>query len=1151
MSIRWLIYFISVVFYLNLSAQSNFADKSVLNSGTWYRIKIEESGIYKITYEDLINMGFNAPENIRVYGNGGGQLPYSNDAEFKDDLQEIAIYQNTNSDFGPGDFYLFYGEGPVTWKYNESLNMFVHQIHEYSETNYYYLTASFGPGKRIEEIDNTQLPQQFVVSSYDVRDYHEEEKRNLINTGRRWFGESFHSQKLELPFNLNSIINGSEIKLYTASAVRSGNNKTISISANSSQIATQNFSYVLVTENEATYADVEETTTTFSSGTSNIAIGFELVNYSFGELAYLDFVVLNGRSNLVINEPSFFFRDRNSLTPASVALFRLANATTSTNVWNITEHNSVQSIKGNLNGGVLEFKDSVDVLNEYVAVDVNYNYNRPVIEDETYNDVGWLNSNQNLHALSGYEFLIVTHPLFIEQAEELAELHRGKDDMSVAVVTTEQVYNEFSSGKSDASAIRNLAKMLYDRSTEERPFKYLLLFGDGTYDNRGRNPDNPNYIPTFQSTNSTSPTVSYATDDIYGMLEDGEWSVTGTLDIGVGRLPVKSTENQVEAQGVVDKMKTYYSPEVMRDWRNKMIFLGDDGESGWDNKVFMVDSDSLTKIIERCEPTMNFTKIYLDAYEQISSSTGAAYPDAEVALAEALKKGALVFNYMGHGGEGGITQEKVFQKADIEALTNAPYFPLFMTATCQLSRFDNVVIEESGAYANKVSAGEAALLNPNGGAIALFTTTRLVYQSSNYRLSQNVYKNMFERDEHGKRYRLGDIIRIAKNKTLDSSNKFKFALLGNPAMTLAYGEYNIITDSINGTFVGAQNDTVGALDNMIIAGYVASPDSAILSDFNGVIQVNVFDKEYLATTRGNDDIPTFEFSMQDKLIYRGKATVKNGRFKIEFKIPKDISYSFGKGKITYYAQNSVFDAKGYHKEFYIGGTSENVVPDFEGPQIRLFMNDTTFEDGGLTNADPVLLADIYDESGINTTGNGIGHDVTGVLDENYSEDLLLNDYYEGELDNYRSGKILYPLNDLEEGFHEISVKVWDTYNNSAEEQISFYVKESDNGVVIDKLYNYPNPMRESTHFQYSHNMPGEHEVHLEIYDLTGRLLYVYRQTNYESGFVSQPITWEPNTAEGGEIMPGVYPYRIHVKVNSDIDAGTFDANQDGTLIIIP
>ncbi len=1144
------------LFLLNTNGQSNFLDQSVLKSGKWYRFKIDKTGIYKITYEDLISLGFETPQNIRIYGNGGGQLPLSNDSLVKDDLQELAIYPSNKSGFTEGDFYLFYAEGPTSWRYDDEKGMFIHHLHDYSETNYYYLTTSFGAGKRIEKKDNSYISENKSTNEYDFRDYHENELKNLLGSGlklgsgSRWFGEKFSENPVTVNVKTNELAS-SNVELFSAVAVRSGESKIVTVQANSEQIDTFNHKPVNLTDSEYKYADIEEKKVEFSTSVTDLNFTYKLQTPQVGELAYLDFIFVNARCKLSINSPEFYFRDINLVEKGKSARYSISNANSAIRIWNITDHNNVFEINSSIAGAELSFKDSVSFLNEYVAVDVTNNFGKPVFVDEEFNDVGWIN-NQNLHAMEVPELLIVTHPVFILQAEELAKLHREKDAMKVAVVTTEQVYNEFSSGKPDAVAIRNLSRMLYERSTVEAPYKYLLLFGDGSFDNRTRDPNNPNYVPIFESYESVNPISSYSTDDVYGMLDPGEWSVNGDIDIGIGRIPVKSTENQREAQGVVDKIKLYYEPSVMKDWRNRMIFLGDDGESGWDNKQFMVNSDTLTKVVERKVPSINVTKIYLDAFPQISSSTGASYPEVEDALNVAFKKGALVFNYIGHGGESGITQEKVLQKSDIKGLTNAPHFPLFMTATCQMSRFDNVIIEESGEFISRVSAGEEALLNPNGGAIGLITTTRLVYESENFRLSQNIYRNLFEKDADGKRYRLGDVLRLAKNNIKGSINEFKYVLLGDPAITLAYGEYKVITDSINGTSSTIQTDTVNALENIIVSGFVAYDDSTIINDFNGVVTLNVFDKKYMVTTRGNDNIPVFDFTMQDRMLFRGNATVKNGRFSAEFKIPKDISYSFGEGKISYYAQNGVVDAKGHFSNFIIGGSSEIIEEDMEGPEVELYMNNESFEDGGITDANPVLIANVYDENGINTTGSGIGHDIMGVLDPETGSPInyLLNDFYEGELDDYRSGKIQYPLSDVTEGQHDISVKVWDTYNNSTEKTLGFFVKGGDK-IFIEKVFSYPNPMSDHTNFQYHHNMPGKHEVHLEIFDLTGKLIYIYNVVNEEQGFVSEPITWERNSGNGVIIAPGVYPYKLKVRVKNNLNEREFIGSENGRLIIIP
>lgn len=1140
-----------MAFYLHTPVKANFVEKSVLNSGSWYRIKVSSTGVYRISYEDLKAIGFETPENIRIYGNGGGQLPYLNQAEVTDDLAEVALYANLGGDsqFGPGDYYLFYAEGTLQWEYNLSYKMFVQKQHIYAENNYYFITSSFGPGKRISEVDNPSISPNVIVNSYDIYAHHELESSNLIGTGRLRFGENFREFPFEKSFNLNAPLSNQPIKLLTSVALRSSIPKSVDVKFNSTSLEQMSFRSSNTTNSEAIYADHKKKLYAINASDAEVKIKLSLLNGVISDEVYLDFITLNARSSLIINTPEFFFRDISSVGAGQAAKFEISGANSSTQIWNVNDHNQVYRLKTNLSGGQISFVDSVSTLKKYLAVDVNSNFRTPVLSSEGNEDVGWI-ENQNLHALPTPELLIVTHPLFIEQANELAELHRDKDLMRVVVATTEQIYNEFSSGKKDVCAIRNFARMFYERSTPSVPFKYLLLFGDGTYDNRTSDPNNPNYIPTYQSPESMSPTASYTSDDMFAMMEPGEWDESGDLDIGVGRIPVKSTENQQEAQGVVDKIKLYYEPKVMKDWRNRLIFLGDDGESGWDNEIFMADSDSLTRIVEKYEPTMNITKIYLDAYPQISSSTGAAYPEVEIALANAFNRGALVFNYMGHGGENGITQERVFQKTDIEGLKNSPNFPLFITATCQVSRFDNVVIDETGEFANKLSAGEAALINPNGGAIALLTTTRLVYQDSNFRLSKNVYNQLFKKDENGKRYRLGDIMRIAKNNTSGTTNKLKFSLLGDPALTLAYGEFKVLTDSINSQDVSVEMDTISAFEKVRISGHIADNNSTLIDDFNGVVYVNAFDKKYTASTRSNDGIPIINFSMQDKMLFRGKAKVVNGLFTVEFKIPKDISYSFGKGKMSYYATNDIIDAKGYFDGFIIGGTSNEIIDDFDGPEISLFMNNEGFKPGGLTNSNPVLLAKVSDENGINTTGSGIGHDISGVLDDEQTNRFVLNDYFEGELDDYRRGSIRYPLSDLEDGRHEFYIKVWDIYNNSNDARIDFYVQGA-SGIILEKIMNYPNPASTFTNFQYSHNMPGKHEVFLQVFDLSGRVVYSFDNESEEQGFVSQPIAWDIGSASGNKLTPGVYTYRLQVMVKSGQDTFEKSDFQSGRLIIIP
>jgi hypothetical protein len=1145
MNLRLIISILLLQISVFLCAQDNFSKSSVLNQGKWYKIKVRESGIYKLSFDDLKKIGFDNPENVRVFANSGKQLPFLVSDEMEDDLYELPLYQNVTS-----NYYLFFAEGPLSWDYNSASATFEQSMNYYATANYLYLTTGTGKGRRIQNINNSALAATQTVTSFSWRDYYEEELFNLIQSGREWYGYQFKNVPFKYSFIVNNFVQNAELKIKVRTVSRAEYGEKVIYSLNESQLGYADFSSVDFSSTENTYGVIRENQFTVGLNSESNSFTAQTTVAGVNDEDYIDYVTLNARCGLTVTDFPFFFRDINSYLNGGIAQFKLGNANTNTQVWNVTSQKSVYSLTGNLNGDIFEFKSPVDSLYEFVAIDLARNYPSPVLTDEILNDLGWI-GNQNLHAISTPEMLIVTHPLFLEAADTLAELHRTEDNMTVTVVTTEQVYNEFSSGKADVCAIRNFARMLWERSTGSSKFKYLLLFGDGSYDNRTYNENNTNYIPTYQDKESLRPTVSFTTDDIFGQLEPGEWSNSGTLEIGVGRLPVYWTKENGDkiAWDMIKKIKIYYQPEVDRDWRNRMIFLGDDGDSYWDSTIFLRDTERLINTIRSEAPSINFSKIYLDAYTQVNSSTGPSYPEVEKALQEAFNKGALVFNYMGHGGEQGITQEKVMQKSDFERLSNSPYFPLFITATCQVSRFDEVKIEEN-LYTRVVTAGEAALLNPKGGAIAMFTTTRVVYQTSNYELSQSVYQNMFKKDEQGKRYRLGDLIRIAKNQN-QSMNDKKFALLGDPAITISYGEYKVVTDSINKSPLTGVSDTVNALGKVKIAGHLEYNDSTPIEHFNGVVQVSVFDKEYEVETKGNDiNMPIFKFTMQDKLLFRGNASVNEGRFSIEFIVPKDISYNYGKGRVTYYAYNPEINATGYCENFVIGGTSENIDMDSEGPEIKLFLNDENFVDGGITSPSPVLLANLFDEHGINTTSIGIGHDISAFLDSHYSDVIILNDYFDGALNDYRSGTIRYLLQDLGEGHHTINVKVWDTYNNSSDANLGFYVARGDK-IIINKLFNYPNPMTTSTTFQYSHNMPGVHHVILEIYDLSGKKIYDYRKTNQESGFVSEPILWDRMTSSLTQIQPGIYIYRIIVNVVSDNDGENYESSLTNKLIIIP
>ncbi len=607
------------------------------------------------------------------------------------------------------------------------------------------------------------------------------------------------------------------------------------------------------------------------------------------------------------------------------------------------------------------------------------------------------------------------------------------------------------------------------------------------------------------------------------------------LDIGIGRLTVKTPG---EAQSVVNKIKSYNTNKNMSDWRNVLCFVGDDGENK-NGTQHMLQADSLANTIMKKYPEYMVKKLLLDAYKQVTTSTGPRYPDVYRAILDNFNSGMLIFNYSGHGGELGITKEQVLQKTDIMGLKNKDALPLFITATCEFSRFDDISDEE-GVITEKTSAGESALLNPAGGGIGLLSTTRLVYSGPNFELNKFFYKYAFERNSDNKKYRLGDLMRKTKNERRNDENRLNFTLLGDPALELAYPEYKIITDSVNGISIDEGLDTLKAFSKINISGHVCYTDSTVMESFNGIVYPSIFDKVQVRTTLGNDDINTMNFNVQENIIYKGTASAVNGRFNFSFIVPKDISYSIGKGKISYYAQDSVTDANGYFSNIYVGGTSDYIPYDNYGPDIRLYLNNDKFKTGGITDKDPVIYAEINDENGVNTVGNGIGHDIIGILNENINELIVLNNYYHADIDKYNSGTVIYQLNDLYPGEHSLRVKVWDIFNNSSEETIRFTVTESDE-IILEKVYNYPNPVSEYTIFQFEHNKDNNIlKVTVDIFDLTGRLIYRIHHEELSTGYRSESIYWDGKNLNGYKLPKGIYPYRVRVETDDGKVAEKFE-----------
>lgn len=1101
---------------------------SVLASGDWYKFSIPSTGMYKIDYETLKKAGINPdninPQQLRLYGNAGGMVPVSNGDPRIDDLAENAILVSGEGDgrFDKGDYILFYAVGPHTWKQNGIV--FNHTYNIYSDLSYYFLTV--GPGNGLRVLDKP-LPGTYdqEISSFDAYDFYEKDEVNILGSGQEWLGDLFNYTTSSRTYTLNSVDAVPNTTAFVkVSAMAAANiNTNFSISVNNQSAGNLAISGIsnLFSDPYPKNGVIGSVTLNVSSnlltsGTANVGISY---NYN-GNASYkghLNYIELNYKRSLVFSGRDFGFRAINS-TSTSTSRFIISNPFAGMIIWNVTNPTKPERIVYSIQNGLAVFNDVSSTLQEYrVFSDVNF---------PTPGFAGKIN-NQNLHSIGSPvpELLIITTDLFKPSAERLAQHRRTYSGMRVNVVGVNEIYNEFSSGALDLVAIRDFIKMVYDRSTATDSLKYVLLFGDCSYDYKNRLANNSNFVPIYEAKESMNPTATYSSDDYFGFMDnvEGDWdenasSIKHDLDIGIGRLPVNSV---TEADIVVNKI-IYYdtNPQTLDSWRNRICFVADDG----DHNSHQLSAEKLAIRITSDFPLFNINKVFLDGFTQVSAPGGEVSIDAKNQLTNNVEKGMLVVNYTGHGGENEWAQEKILETSDILSWKNMDKLTFMVTATCDFGRYDN----PGGS-----SGAEYAIRSAQGGAIALMTTTRPVYANSNDLINNALYDYLFTKI-NGEWPSLGDVMKHTKNNSISGVNNRNYSLLGDPSQKLAYPKDQVIITSINGHNPLSYTDTIGALSKVTIEGEVRVGGS-LNTDFSGTLSTIIFDKNTQVMTLGNEqNSPPMPYVKYNNALYNGKATVNQGKFKFSFVVPKDISYLKGQGKISLYAAkaNVMQDAGGYEKNLIVGGEAENVAEDNTPPAMKLFMNDESFVNGGLTGSNTTLLVNLFDENGINIAGTSIGHELTAVLDDS-KEVINLNDYYTSKLDNYQEGVIKYPLRNLAPGNHSIRVKVWDTHNNSYEGVLEFVVANEED-LSLRNIFNYPNPFSTNTEFHFDHNRAGEDlDVLIQVYTVSGKLIKSIRETKFQSSAHVSSIYWNGRDDFGDKIGKGVYVYKVQIKASRD------------------
>jgi hypothetical protein len=1125
----------------NLKKKADQTYNSVLENGSFYKLSIPNDGVYKIDKSFLAASGADIStlkmSKFKLYGNGGHMLPEVISNARYDDLKENAIYavdNNGNDLMDDDDFFLWYATGPTAFKYVKTTRTYDAVGHDFDVAAYYFINWDMpNNGKRISTAPaNQALATNSVINTYEHIVYHESNEENHIQSGRRWWGDKMQiTTSKNFNYNITNVATAELVGVRSIVTARTLHNFAASLSLHLGDSLIKNQTFRTV---DGSYDSKHADSPKSLIKSVRVQDGNLTLRYNFSKIlneaaAWIDYHVLTVPRNLIDNGEQLIIRNNRNSETGNLQ-YNIDQLNTQSFIWNITD--PLNSVKQSTyaNGAFSSFK----VANALAD-------NKPIFVLASPSSakipryIGKI-KNQNLHAIKDIDYLMVTSPELEEQTNRLADFHRD-NGLVVRVVLTDEVYNEFSSGAQDVTAIRDLSKLIYERGMlpgAERTYKYILLFGDASYDYKKIEANNTNIVPIYQSYESNEPTTSYCSDDYYAILDTGKgyWGLTREdedLDLDVGRLPAS---NAAEAKILVDKIIHYHSESSRGNWIQTVTFVADDEN----NNRHVVPSESMTATIGLQSPEYNINKIWLDAYEQVSFGSGNKYPKVNEDITKVIgTQGTLIFNYVGHGGENGMAHERVVTRPEIVSWSNYDKLSFYITASCELAKIDNLDIE---------SPGELMLLDDDGGAIGLLATTRVVFIGANTELNTLLVNSNLLLQENGQLPTLGTAYRNMRNADRDEEvNKRCFILLADPAMRLLSPPEKVVTTAINGTPIGLFSDTIKALDLITIEGEIRNQNNTLLTDFNGIVYPTFFDKPGQYKTFGHDpESQVLDFEEQNRVIYKGAVTATDGKFKFQFVVPKDIAYNLAAGKLSYYAKDGLVHGGGAELNYLVGGTSSNVIEDTKFDELELYMDDDSWVFGGSTDRTPLLLARLVDSSGINTIGSGIGREMVATLDAGTDAErvIIVNDFFKPELNSYQAGTVEYPFEELAAGRHTLSLKVWDVYNNSKEAYTEFEVAENDE-IELANVLNYPNPFSTNTAFHFDHNKVGQSlTANLIISTMSGKTVKSITQDIINAPAHSSDIQWNGRDDYGDPIGRGVYLYTLKVRAE---DGSTYSKTE--------
>jgi len=1082
----------------DIITKKTLISSSVMASGHWVKIAIPYTGIYRISYDTLRELGFNDPTRVRVFGNDFGQLPYYNNQYAPDDLKENLVLHKNN-------YIYFFAKDANIWYYDTTFQMFLLKEHDYCDTAFYFLSD-------VNTGFNNNIPTLNEPNSYNTQtdyylwyDFRGQKLHNYPKSGRMWFDVGFlYNTSRTFTFRANSILS-LPAKAYITFMARAYINTSLTVQAEN-QTSSIIFSPIpgTITSN---YGIIKSKLINFiPQNTDKIEITLNYNGTQSSSRGALDYITVNAQRKLIFEEgQQLLFRNIDVVGIGKITKFTIYQIPNDLIIWDITNPTEPKQLTFEINNNNASFIVQTDSIREFIAFNPTSAY-QPIFTGKFLGSI----SNQNLHAISANtEMIIITYPDFIESAQRLAQIHQQYDSLNVKVVTTEQVYNEFSSGIPDAVAIRNFLRSLYTKTNSK--LKYALLFGDGSYKNKS-DKNNKNLIPTYQTLNSlnTNGYLSLTSDDFYGLLDYNEGETQGLMDISTGRIPVQTKS---QANLIVDKIEHYYINQRKNMWKTKITFVADDGE----NNLFMEQMENVSQNLYNNNPQLIIKKIYLDAYPAQILYSGQEYPEAATELTNNVEQGTLILAFNGHGNEHVLASERIITLSDVRNWNNMNNLTFMITATCLFGRFDNYDNREKKDIPSGIEYG---LFNQQGGFIGAFSTTRMSYISVNYVMLNNFLNNIFTLSNN-EALTLGEAIRISKEQNSSYHNRL-FALIADPALKLNFPSETIDNITIS-------HDTLKSLSYVKISGSITNENGQIINDFNGDMTIKIFDKPQYYYTLNNDGVGAFRYLDYKNLIYNGIVSVKDGRFELNFLVPKDIDYNYGTGKIIFYATDNNKEFLGY-KLFTIGGENDTTINDNQGPQITIFLNDTSVSSNITTDRNPKIIIKLSDQSGINLTNYGLGHQIQLIV--NNKQTYNLNEYFIYDKDNNKQGKIEFKLYKLQPGKQKITVKAFDVLNNSSEKSIEFTVTDQNN-FIINRIFNYPNPFTTKTNFYFEHNQINKPLfVSLNIYSISGKLIKQFAKEMICNSYLSEPIEWDGRDNFGNIIAKGVYIYIFTVKLET-------------------